>query len=68
MKFMKISPKISLIFGGLMALFFCSIATAAPDFNGRWRLDPAQSSALDGWQAMDLVINQQGSEVAITHG
>ena len=50
-----------------MALFFCSIATAAPDFNGRWRLDLAQSSSLDGWQAMDLVINQQGSEVAVTH-
>jgi hypothetical protein len=40
---------------------------AAPDpaIAGRWRLDPAQSSALDGWSAMDLVIALDGSRVSL---
>ena len=32
-----------------------------PVFNGRWRLDPARSTALDGWSTLDLVITVEGS-------
>jgi hypothetical protein len=64
---MKFTLKCPLIFGGLMVLLCCSIASATPDINGRWRLDTTLSSALDGWQAMDLVITRQESEVAVTH-
>ena len=42
-------------------------ASANPDFNGRWRLDIDRSSALDGWTAMDLVLEVDGSKVAIEH-
>ena len=36
-------------------------------FEGRWRLDPARSSALDGWTAWDLVISTNGSQVSLQH-
>lgn len=42
-------------------------ATAASPFDGRWRLDPARSSALDGWNAWDLVIAVDGSRVSLRH-
>lgn len=42
-------------------------AQAHPDFAGRWRLDPALSTALDGWQKMDLVVGLDGTRVALTH-
>lgn len=45
-----------------------TLAQAAPaDFAGRWRLDPARSSALDGWNAWDLVITVDGSRVGLRH-
>lgn len=40
---------------------------ANPAFAGRWRLDPAQSTALDGWTAMDLVVQVQGTQVELRH-
>ncbi len=42
-------------------------AQANPGFAGRWRLDPALSTALDGWQKMDLVVAFDGTRVALTH-
>lgn len=42
-------------------------ATGSPEFEGRWRLDPAASSTLDGWTAMDLALKIDGDEVAIRH-
>jgi hypothetical protein len=34
---------------------------------GRWRLDPARSTALDGWTAWDLVIAVDGNRVTLRH-
>ena len=54
-------------------LVFClgllpAVALAAnPAFAGRWRLDPAASTALDGWTAADLVIGLQGTQVELRH-
>lgn len=42
-------------------------AAATSPFEGRWRLDPARSSALDGWQRWDLVISIDGSRVSLQH-
>ncbi|MDP2138868.1 MAG: hypothetical protein Q8J74_13540, partial [Candidatus Didemnitutus sp.] len=42
-------------------------AQANPDFAGRWRLDPALSTALDGWQKMDLVVALADTRIALTH-
>lgn len=42
-------------------------AHANPAFNGRWRLDPAASSALDGWTRADLVIAVDGPRTAIQY-
>jgi hypothetical protein len=55
-----------------MLLFWLSllpvVAQAAnPEWVGRWRLDVAQSTALDGWTAMDLVIGLAGSKVELRH-
>ncbi len=45
-----------------------AVALAAnPAFAGRWRLDPAQSTALDGWTAMDLVVRLEGTKVDLRH-
>ena len=38
-----------------------------PAFNGRWRLDVARSTALDGWSTLDLVIQVDGSKVTLLH-
>jgi hypothetical protein len=53
----------------LLGLLFLPLAALASDsdFNGRWRLDAERSSALDGWTAMDLSIEVDGSKVAIGH-
>jgi hypothetical protein len=53
----------------LLALVVWSgvLVSANPAFNGRWRLDPAQSSALDGWTSMDLVIDVRGPRVELRH-
>lgn len=40
---------------------------ANPAFVGRWRLDPAQSSALDGWTTLDLVVDVRGPLVELRH-
>ncbi len=42
-------------------------AHASSPFDGRWRLDPARSSALDGWSAWDLVITVDGPRVSLRH-
>jgi hypothetical protein len=42
-------------------------AAAASPLDGRWRLDPARSSALDGWTLWDLVIRTDGTQVALQH-
>lgn len=45
-----------------------AVALAAdPAVAGRWRLDPAQSTALDGWTAADLVIAVRGTQVELRH-
>ncbi|MEO6005107.1 MAG: hypothetical protein ABIZ04_08205 [Opitutus sp.] len=44
-----------------------TVATAASPLEGRWRLDPAHSSALDGWTAWDLLITVNGAEVTLQH-
>jgi hypothetical protein len=43
------------------------LAVAANPFEGRWRLDPAQSTALDGWTAMDLVVQLDGPKISLRH-
>lgn len=48
----------------LLATFVLPLA-AHPGFAGRWRLDPAASSALDGWQKADLVLALDGSRVDV---
>jgi hypothetical protein len=56
-----------ILLGGLIAAGLAVAATAQPSFEGRWRLDPAVSTALDGWQKMDLVVARDGSKVALTY-
>ena len=36
-------------------------------FNGRWRMDTARSTALDGWSTADLVISTDGSKINFRH-
>lgn len=51
-------------------LFLClplAALAANPAFEGRWRLDPTQSTALDGWTAMDLVIQLDGPKISLRH-
>jgi len=54
------------LLGLLLALPLVASA-ANPAFAGRWRLDPARSSALDGWNTWDLVIGLDGSRVSLLH-
>ncbi len=56
-----------IVLGGIVALFLTALASANPEIAVRWRLDPARSSALDGWNKMDLIFALDGSQVAITH-
>ncbi|MCF3650893.1 hypothetical protein [Synoicihabitans lomoniglobus] len=63
---MKVHP-FRIVLGIGLALLSANLLTANPNFNGRWRMDPAQSTALDGWQKMDLVIAVDGSQVDVTH-
>ena len=56
-------PKIALGF----LLFPMGLLATDPGFNGRWRLDASQSTALDGWTTMDLVVSIEGDEVALQH-
>ncbi len=50
----------------LLPLLPCAALAASP-FDGRWRLDPARSSALDGWNAWDLVLAVDGPRVSLRH-
>jgi len=56
-----------ILLGGLAALSCAVLASAKPAIEGRWRLDPAASSALDGWTQMDLSIGLDGTKVALTY-
>jgi hypothetical protein len=40
---------------------------ANPALAGRWRLDPARSTALDGWTTWDLVVSLDGTKVSLVH-
>ncbi len=40
---------------------------ANPALAGRWRLDPKRSTALDGWNAWDLVVTLDGTRVDLRH-
>lgn len=51
----------------LVAALVVPAAAANPAFAGRWRLDPAASSALDGWQKADLVLALDGSRVDVRY-
>jgi len=52
----------------LLLLLLVPAAFAADTaLTGRWRLDPARSTALDGWTAWDLVITAEGSRVSLRH-
>ncbi len=51
----------------LLFLLLPLAALAASPLDGRWRLDPARSTALDGWTAWDLVISADGSRVSLRH-
>jgi hypothetical protein len=51
----------------LLFLLLPLAALAASPLAGRWRLDPARSTALDGWTAWDLVITAEGSRVSLRH-
>lgn len=42
-------------------------AASTSPWEGRWRLDPARSTALDGWSAWDLVIAVEGPRVSLRH-
>ncbi len=44
-----------------------SSVTAASPLEGRWRLDKARSTALDGWHEWDLVISVTGGKVSLRH-
>ena len=64
---MKTTACKRMILGGLLALGLAATLVANPALAGRWRLDPALSTALDGWHKLDLVIALDGSKVALTH-
>lgn len=53
----------------LLVAWLLPLAAFAGDsaFNGRWRLDPARSTALDGWSTLDLVIQVDGPKVTLKH-
>ena len=53
----------------LLGLALLPLAALAgdPAINGRWRMDPARSTALDSWTTMDLVIATDGSKVGLRH-
>ncbi len=51
----------------LLFLLLPLAALAASPLDGRWRLDPARGTALDGWTAWDLVIAADGSRVSLRH-
>ena len=50
-----------------LALLPLAALAADPSLNGRWRMDLARSTALDGWTTADLVIQADGSTVSLRH-
>lgn len=56
-----------ILLGGIAALFLAALASANPNLDGRWRLNPKYSSGLDGWSHMDMVFAQEGSQISITY-
>lgn len=52
-----------------LGLWLLPLAALRADsaFEGRWRLDATQSTALDGWTTMDLVVHVEGTKVALQH-
>ncbi len=53
----------------LLMLCLLPLAAMASDasFNGRWRMDTARSTALDGWTTADIVIQADGSKVGFRY-
>ena len=53
----------------LLGFALLPLAALAGDaaLNGRWRMDLARSTALDGWTTADLVIQADGSTVSLRH-
>jgi hypothetical protein len=43
------------------------LAQGDSPFEGRWRLDKARSTALDGWHEWDLIIDIADSQVSLRH-
>jgi len=64
---MKMTACKRILIGGIAALWLVALASANPEIAGRWQLDVARSSALDGWNKMDLVISLDGSVIALRH-
>ena len=50
----------------LLLLPLAAFAATSP-LEGRWRLDRARSTALDGWHEWDLVLAVTGSRVSLQH-
>jgi hypothetical protein len=53
----------------LLGLALLPLAALAgdPAINGRWRMDTARSTALDGWSTADVVIQLDDSKVGFTY-
>ena len=53
----------------LLGLCLLPLAALASDQSlvGRWRMDTARSTALDGWTTADLVISLDGSKVTLRY-
>ncbi len=64
---MKPTALLRILACGLAALGLAVAASANSAIAGRWRLDPTLSTALDGWNKMDLVVALDGTKVALTH-
>lgn len=63
---MNIQKTIKLLAAGLVLGVALSFAGQS-DLEGRWRMDPDQSSPLSGWHAMDLIFDADGSAIDITY-
>ena len=51
----------------LLLIFAPFLAQAASPFEGRWQLDKARSTALDGWHEWELVLSISGTQVNLQH-
>lgn len=56
-----------LLLSSLLLGILAVAASAAGRLDGVWRLDPAASTALDGWTGIDLAIHTDGTRVAVEH-